>query len=64
METIDKLWVLSEVGPLPTEIVDLASTSDYLIVKHPYQVFETDREIALQQIKGCHAAPRSATTCG
>lgn len=55
METIDKLWVLSEAGALPTEIVGLASTGDYLIVKQPlaqpYQDFETDREIALQQIK-------------
>jgi hypothetical protein len=34
-ETIEKIAVLHEAGALPTEIVGLADTGDYLIAKQP-----------------------------
>lgn len=64
METIDKLWILSLAGALPTEIVGLADTGDYLIVKQPlaqpFVDFESDRQFALDEIKAipCRAPVR------
>lgn len=55
-ETVEKLIVLSEAGALPTEIVGLADTGDYLIAKQPtafpYDDYESDREEAVEAICG------------
>ena len=54
-ETIEKLSVLHLSGALPTEIVGLASSGDYLIVKQPfaqpYAELGTDRERAVDSMK-------------
>ncbi len=55
LETIEKLSVLHLSGALPTEIVGLASSGDYLIVKQPfaqpYAELGTDRERAVDSMK-------------
>ncbi|MDZ4286542.1 MAG: hypothetical protein U0984_01210 [Prosthecobacter sp.] len=54
-DTLEKLSVLHEAGACPTEIVGLAATGDYLIVKqplcYPFDNFEEDRRIAAASIK-------------
>lgn len=54
-ETIEKLTMLSEAGALPTEIVGLTDSGDYLLVKQPlagpYKDFEMDRSAAVDAIR-------------
>ena len=55
-ETIEKLTVLHEAGAHPTEIVGLADTGDYLIVKQPMAAphgpdLSADRQAAVQAMK-------------
>lgn len=54
-DTLEKLALLHEVGACTTEIVGLASTGDYLIVKQPlcqpYQSFDHDRDEAVKTIQ-------------
>ena len=56
-ETLEKLAVLHEAGAHPTEIVGLAETGDYLIVKQPLAQphgpdLDDDRRIAVEAMKG------------
>jgi hypothetical protein len=61
METVEKLMILNESGAHPTEIVGLADSGDYLLVKQPLAFpmsdFESDREAAINAMKGI--APRA-----
>ncbi len=55
-ETLEKLAVLHEAGAHPTEIVGLADTGDYLIVKQPLAQphgpdLDADRQIAVEVMK-------------
>jgi hypothetical protein len=56
VDTLEKLAVLNHAGAHPTEIVGLSDSGDYLIAKqplaHPRGEFESDRKIAVSQIKG------------
>jgi hypothetical protein len=56
IDTLEKLSILNEAGALPTEIVGLSQSGDYLIAKqplaYPRKDFETDRETAITAIKG------------
>lgn len=55
-DTLTKLSVLSDAGALPTEIVGLSDTGDYLIAKQPLaheaRDFEKDRHSAIQAMLG------------
>lgn len=50
IDTLKKVAVLNEAGGLPTEIVGLSATGDFLIAKQPlafpYKDYQKDREIA------------------
>ena len=55
-ETLEKLSVLHEAGACPTEIVGLADTGDYLIIKQPLCFpygpdFHADRNVAVEILK-------------
>ncbi len=56
IDTMEKISVLNAGGGLPTELVGLASTGDYLLAKQPlaYPVvdFHTDREAAEHSMRG------------
>lgn len=55
-ETVEKLSMLHLAGALPTEIVGLAQTGDYLIAKQPLaynsESYEEDKAQAIERIKG------------
>lgn len=59
-DTLEKLSILNDAGALPTEIVGLSQSGDYLIVKQPLAYprgdFETDRQAAVTAIKGISPA--------
>lgn len=54
-DTLEKLCLLHEAGACPTEVVGLAETGDYLIVKQPFcqpfEDLETERRTAAEAIK-------------
>lgn len=55
-DTLEKLAVLNEAGALPTEIVGLSLSGDYLVAKQPLAYarkdFESDRQTAITAVKG------------
>jgi hypothetical protein len=55
-DTLTKLAVLNDAGALPTEIVGLSDTGEYLIAKQPLaqeaRHFEKDRAIAIEAVLG------------
>lgn len=55
-DTLEKLALLNEAGALPTEIVGLADSGDYLIAKQPLAYprgdFKEDRRAAISEIRG------------
>lgn len=56
IDTMEKLSVLNAGGGLPTEVIGLASTGDYLLAKqplaYPFEDFHSDREMAESMMKG------------
>ena len=55
-DTLEKLSILNEAGALPTEIVGLSESGDYLLVKQPLAFprgsFEADRKVAIHAVRG------------
>lgn len=55
-DTLMKLAVLNDAGALPTEIVGLSDTGEYLIAKQPLaqeaRNFEKDRAVAIEAVLG------------
>jgi len=55
-DTLEKLWILNDIGGHPTEIIGLSDNGDYLIAKQPLALpmreYNADKRAAIAAVKG------------